>query len=120
MDRLGEHNHPGVDVVDPSPLRSGSRSVASIGPVSMSTGSTPTASMITTSDIVLILGRSGYDGVMVTPSRDDGDMTRQLVLIDATDVDWRLDDHTRELGRQGIAEAREALAAAAKRVAVAA
>lgn len=47
-------------------------------------------------------------------------MTRQLVLIDAKDADWRLDEHTKELGLQGIAEARKALAAATRRVAVAA
>jgi hypothetical protein len=31
--------------------------------------------------------------------------------------DWRLDEHTRELGRQGLAEARAALAAATRRAA---
>ena len=52
---------------------------------------------------------------MVTPPGDDGDMTRQLVLIDAKDVDWRLDERTKELGRRGILEARKALADAARR-----
>ena len=33
----------------------------------------------------------------------------QLVLIDRDDADFRLDERTRELGRQGIAAAREAL-----------
>ncbi|HWG74208.1 MAG TPA: hypothetical protein VG184_09160 [Acidimicrobiales bacterium] len=42
-------------------------------------------------------------------------MTRQLVLIEAMDVDWRLDEHTKDVGLQGIAEARRALAEAAKR-----
>ena len=42
-------------------------------------------------------------------------MTRQLVLMDAKDVDWRLDEHTRELGRKGVAEARRARAEAARR-----
>lgn len=42
-------------------------------------------------------------------------MTRQLVLIDAKDVDWRLDERTKELGRRGILEARKALADAARR-----
>ena len=44
-------------------------------------------------------------------------MTDQLVLIEATDVDWRLDEHTKEVGRRGIAEARKALAEAARRAA---
>jgi hypothetical protein len=33
----------------------------------------------------------------------------QLVLIEATPEDWRLDVHTREIGRQGIESARAAL-----------
>jgi hypothetical protein len=45
-------------------------------------------------------------------------MARQLVLLDTpTDVDWRLDDTTKELGKQGVAAARQALAAAARRTA---
>jgi len=44
-------------------------------------------------------------------------MARQLVLLDAAAVDWRLDEHTRELGRQGVAEARLALREAARRAA---
>jgi hypothetical protein len=43
-------------------------------------------------------------------------MTTQLVLIDATSVDWRLDEHTKEIGRKGIAAARDALAQATRRV----
>ncbi|MBM3683571.1 MAG: hypothetical protein FJW83_03370 [Actinobacteria bacterium] len=39
-------------------------------------------------------------------------MTRQLRLLDPTTVDWRLDDHTRAVGRAGVARARAALAAA--------
>ncbi len=37
--------------------------------------------------------------------------TRQLALIteDSPGRDWRLDDHTREVGRRGIAAARAAL-----------
>jgi hypothetical protein len=31
--------------------------------------------------------------------------------------DWRLDEHTREVGRRGLAEARAALAAATRRAA---
>jgi hypothetical protein len=36
-------------------------------------------------------------------------MKRQLVLLEDTSAVWRLDEHTREVGRQGIAKAREAL-----------
>ena len=42
-------------------------------------------------------------------------MASQLILIDPPSVDWRLDDHTREVGRQGIRAARAALAEAARR-----
>jgi hypothetical protein len=35
-------------------------------------------------------------------------MERQLVLIDAP-VEWRLDEETKEIGRDGIARARDAL-----------
>jgi hypothetical protein len=41
-------------------------------------------------------------------------MARQLVLIDARDTDWRLDERTREVGRQGLAEARRRLQESAK------
>ena len=44
-------------------------------------------------------------------------MQGQLPLPDAR-ADWRLDDHTRELGRLGLAGARQALRAAAQREAV--
>jgi hypothetical protein len=44
-------------------------------------------------------------------------MAHQLVLIDARDADWRLDEHTREVGRQGLAEARRRLQQSAKPVA---
>jgi hypothetical protein len=44
-------------------------------------------------------------------------MTRQLLLVEARDIDWRLDEHTRELGRQGIAEARRQLREAIQRTA---
>lgn len=36
-------------------------------------------------------------------------MKRQLVLLEDDSTVWRLDDHTREVGRVGIAKAREAL-----------
>lgn len=39
-------------------------------------------------------------------------MTEQLHLIDAPNVDWRLDEHTKHVGRRGLAQARAALAAA--------
>ena len=36
-------------------------------------------------------------------------MDRQLVLIEQQDKEWQLDDRTREIGRHGLAAAREAL-----------
>jgi hypothetical protein len=36
-------------------------------------------------------------------------MARQLVLISPYEIDWRLDERTKELGRRGISEARAAL-----------
>lgn len=36
-------------------------------------------------------------------------MERQLALIDEPGSDYRLDDNTREVGRRGVAAAREAL-----------
>jgi hypothetical protein len=44
-------------------------------------------------------------------------MARQLELVDRQATDWRLDERTREIGRQGLAEARRALQEAAKRAA---
>ncbi|MEZ5232614.1 MAG: hypothetical protein AB7O92_14885 [Acidimicrobiia bacterium] len=41
--------------------------------------------------------------------------TKQLRLIDARDVSWRLDEQTKAIGREGIARARAALAAARPR-----
>lgn len=38
--------------------------------------------------------------------------TGQLTLIESPGIDWRLDDHTRAVGRAGLAQARAALAAA--------
>jgi hypothetical protein len=43
-------------------------------------------------------------------------MARQLDLTDVRHVDWRLDDRTREVGRQGLAEARRGLAEARRRL----
>ena len=42
-------------------------------------------------------------------------MQAQFELHDPQIADWHLDDRTREVGRQGIAEARQALRAAAQR-----
>jgi len=39
-------------------------------------------------------------------------MTKQLRLIEPTEVSWRLDERTKSIGMQGIARARAALAAA--------
>src|SRR5690606_39024718 len=49
--------------------------------------------------------------VAVTRSGEDGDMENQLQLIE-TPKDWRLDEETRAIGRQGLRAAREALARA--------
>ncbi len=46
-----------------------------------------------------------------------GAMSKQLRLIDAADS-WRLDEHTREVGRKGLAEARKALSESRPRYAV--
>jgi hypothetical protein len=45
------------------------------------------------------------------------DMARQLRLIDPAEHEWRLDQKTRETGKRGLAEARKALAEAARRAA---
>jgi hypothetical protein len=39
-------------------------------------------------------------------------MTTQLTLLPKASAPWQLDDTTRAIGRQGLAEARQALAAA--------
>ncbi|HEX2701435.1 MAG TPA: hypothetical protein VHM89_14645 [Acidimicrobiales bacterium] len=44
-------------------------------------------------------------------------MERQLILLEDTEADWRLDDETRRRGRQGVAQARQALMAATRRAA---
>jgi len=36
-------------------------------------------------------------------------MTTQLVLLDSGRRDWKLDRRTREIGKRGVAQAREAL-----------
>ncbi|HUR17677.1 MAG TPA: hypothetical protein VMZ51_01915 [Acidimicrobiales bacterium] len=47
-------------------------------------------------------------------------MEAQLVLLEEDDLDWRLDERTRERGRRGVAAAREALEAVSRQVASAA
>jgi hypothetical protein len=42
-------------------------------------------------------------------------MARQLVLLEDTESDWRLDERTRQLGREGVAAARAALRDARRR-----
>jgi hypothetical protein len=45
-------------------------------------------------------------------------MARQLVLLEVDEErKWKLDERTRELGRQGVAEARKALVEATRRAA---
>jgi hypothetical protein len=39
-------------------------------------------------------------------------MTTQLRLIETNEVEWRLDEHVKEVGRRGLARARAALVAA--------
>lgn len=46
------------------------------------------------------------------PLRKMGPMNEQLHLIDPSEISWRLDEQTKSVGRQGIARARAALAAA--------
>jgi hypothetical protein len=38
-----------------------------------------------------------------------GDMATQLLLLDTSSPSWKLDRQTREIGRRGVAEAREVL-----------
>ena len=42
-------------------------------------------------------------------------MERQLHLLEPPEPDWHLDDSTREIGRRGVAEARQALRHARQR-----
>jgi hypothetical protein len=42
-----------------------------------------------------------------------GGMATQLLLLDTSKPSWKLDPRTREIGRRGVAEAREALRRAA-------
>jgi hypothetical protein len=36
-------------------------------------------------------------------------MARQLKLMEVSEPEWKLDEHTREVGKQGVEQAREAL-----------
>jgi hypothetical protein len=58
-------------------------------------------------------------GEAVTPPGENGAMTNQLILVDAAPDDFRLDERTREIGRAGVAAARQALAEAVRRSAAA-
>jgi hypothetical protein len=44
-------------------------------------------------------------------------MARQLILLEPGPADWRLDERTKQVGREGLTEARRALQQAAKRAA---
>jgi hypothetical protein len=44
-------------------------------------------------------------------------MNDQLVLLEDDERQWKLDERTRELGRRGVAQAREALRQADRRAA---
>jgi len=50
----------------------------------------------------------------VTPPGEDGAMERQLHLLESPEPDWHLDESTKEIGRKGVAEARQALQQARK------
>jgi hypothetical protein len=53
--------------------------------------------------------------ILVTGGVDTGDMARMTQDRLPFGDDWRLDDRTREVGRRGLADARAALEAAARR-----
>jgi hypothetical protein len=42
-------------------------------------------------------------------------MTTQLRLIETNEVEWKLDEHVKEVGRRGLARARAALQSAPER-----
>lgn len=44
-------------------------------------------------------------------------MEQQLTLVDPGERSWELDDHTREIGRRGLQQARQALQKASRRAA---
>lgn len=51
----------------------------------------------------------------VRPPLHTHGMSKQLTLIDDGERDWKLDAHTREVGRRGVAAARAALRASQRR-----
>ena len=60
--------------------------------------------------------------VVVSPSCHPGIMNDQLALLaharpEVVDAPWELDEHTRHVGRQGLAAARQALHQACARLA---
>jgi hypothetical protein len=57
--------------------------------------------------------RTSFLGQIVTPPPHTEVMNTQLVLIEDVPPDWYLADETREIGRQGVRDARQALALAA-------
>jgi len=44
-----------------------------------------------------------------------GGVKEQLVLVETPRERWRIDDHTRDVGRKGVEQARQALAEAIRR-----
>ena len=62
---------------------------------------------------------SAPPGVTVSPHWDHGAMktTDQMVLLPESrdEASWELDEHTRQIGKQGLAAARQALQQAAAR-----
>jgi len=44
-----------------------------------------------------------------------GAVKEQLVLVEPPAERWRIDDHTRDVGRKGVEQARQALAEAIRR-----
>ena len=69
---------------------------------------------------VSTLWSRGHEQI-VTPPCHSGDMNDQLVLLESKErrpeEPWRLDEQTREIGKRGVAQAREALRQAAQRAA---
>lgn len=52
------------------------------------------------------------EGVGTRPTSTRAPVAAQLELLDAGAVSWRLDRHTRDIGRQGVAKARQVLRSA--------
>jgi hypothetical protein len=61
-------------------------------------------------------GRARRPTMLSHPPEMIRPMTRQLeLMLKSEDDDWRLDEHTRETGRRGVAEARRVLAEVTRR-----